>query len=310
MLCGACNKDGSPTPFPTENVAGTYNQTLTIEGAKREYIVYVPASAAGNESVPVLFMLHGTNQTGQFHYDKNLWNPKAEQEGFIAVYPTALEYCHFDNGIERTTTKWAAGNLGQSDLNRGALPLCPGEVLKNDMGFFDELSSAIKRDFVVDEKRFYLTGFSNGAQMTARLVTERSETYAAAAIHAGSLSAFIEPALTSRPMSLFITVGAVDGLFANAVGMDLPIPVDSNLLNNTGVQDVINPFLQVNGLSSSYNYSIIQNSGLSAASFLFETSEIGLHNHLRFTLIGELGHSYTDRLIDPYWSFFKEESLP
>lgn len=43
--------------------------------------------------MPLLFMIHGTSQTGKVQYDYNLWNAKAVQEGFIAVYPTANVHC-------------------------------------------------------------------------------------------------------------------------------------------------------------------------------------------------------------------------
>ena len=267
-----CNNDNPIPEIEVGNVPGTYHRTLTTsDGQEREFIVYVPESASGNIEVPVLFVIHGTNQTGQVHYDKNLWNPKADQEGFIVVYPTALVYCHFDNGNERTTTKWAAGDLGETGVHKGALPLCEGEVLKDDMLFFDELTSFIKRDYDVDDKRFYLTGFSNGAQMTARLVAQRPEIYAAATIHAGNLSEFIPSTLSSRPMSLIITVGAKDGLFATAVGLTTPIPVDANLLNNVGVMNLLNPFLEISGLNNSFSYSDTQNGGVNIANFLFET---------------------------------------
>lgn len=215
-----CKDKENPTPTPGENVAGTYYQTLTApDGNEREYIVYVPQSAAGTRKVPVLFMVHGTNQSGQVFYNNAaLWNPKADQEGFIVVYPTGLVYCHYDNGVERTTTKWAAGNLGETDVNRGALPLCPGEVLADDLGFFDSMVETIKEDFVVDEKRIYASGFSNGAQMTARLAAQRSEVFAAVAVHAGNLSPFIQATLSPRPLSMIITVGANDTLFTDAVG--------------------------------------------------------------------------------------------
>lgn len=306
-----CKKDDPVTPPAGENVAGTYYRTLnTSDGQERQYIVYIPESASGTVDVPLLLMIHGTNQTGQVHYDKNLWNAKADQEGFIVVYPTALVYCHFDEGLERTTTKWAAGDLGQTDVNRGALPLCAGEVLKDDMLFFDELVSALKSDYSVDEKRIYLSGFSNGAQMTARLAAERPETYAAATVHAGNMSDFIPATLSTRPMSLLLTAGANDGLFATAVGMSVPIPVDSNLLDNAGVANAIQPFLNICGLSNSFSYSSNQYGGGGVANFLFETSDEGLDNSLTFILIEGLGHSYTDILIDPYWTFLRGESLP
>ncbi len=261
--------------------------------------------------MPVLFVIHGTNQTGQVFYNNpNLWNPKADQEGFIIVYPTALVYCHYDNGVQRTTTKWAAGDLGETDVNKGALPLCPGEVLKDDMLFFDELISTIKEDYVVDEKRFYVTGFSNGAQMSARLAAQRPEVFAAVTVHAGNLSAFIPPSLSARPMSMMITVGADDGLFLNAIGASGPVPVDSTIMDFPGVENLLQAFLAINGLDFEYNYSKTQYFGKDIADFNFQTSNAGGNNSVRFVLIDGLAHSYTNILIDPFWTFLEGQSLP
>jgi polyhydroxybutyrate depolymerase len=295
-----------------ENIAGSYPRTLTTpDGLERRFIVYVPPSAEGKDAVPALFVVHGTNQTGRvFHDNPNLWNAKADEEGFIVVYPTALSYCHYDQGEERTTTKWADGDLGETEVERGALPLCPGEVLADDVLFFDTLVETINEDYAVDERRLYVSGFSNGAQMASRLAAERSEVFAAVAPHAGSLSAFVPAVLASRPMSMMVTVGANDALFASAVGMSTPVPVNEDLPNNAGVTGVLQPFLDLNGLDFQYSYSSAQYLGRTIADFRFERSNVGLNNSVRFVLVEDLGHSYTELLIDPLWDFFENHSLP
>ena len=312
FFSSGCNKDAPFTPNQEENTAGTHYRTITTsDGQERDFIVYVPASAAGQQEVPVLFVVHGTNQSGQVFYDNtNLWNPKADQEGFIVVYPTALVYCHYDNSQERTVTKWAAGDLGETEVSLGALPLCPNETLQDDMLFFDELATIIEQEYVIDRKRKYLTGFSNGAQMVARLAAQRSEMFAAATVHAGNLSQFIPSSLSSRPMSLLVSVGADDGLFLDAISRDAPIPVDSTALEVQGVANLITPFLAFSGLDSQYSYSGTQYFGKDIATFLFQSSNIGLDNSFRFILIEDLEHSYTNILIDPFWAFLESQSLP
>lgn len=312
LLTISCDADNNLSPSVQENIAGTYNRMLlTSDGQNREYIVYVPEAAAGKAEVPVLLVIHGTNQNGQIFNDNvNLWNPKADEEGFIVVYPTALVHCHYDNGAERSVTKWADGNLGETDVSKGALPLCPGEVLADDMLFFDELIEVMKADYVVDEKRFYASGFSNGAQMTARLAAQRSEVFAAVAVHAGGYSQFLPSTLAERPMSMMVTVGANDWLFANAAGLTAPVPLDENLLGNPGVAAILRPLLEINGLSNQYQYSSRQYQDKEVADFLFQNSTVGLNNSVRFILIENLAHSYTNLLIDPLWTFFEGQSIP
>ena len=310
-----CGKedDGNLVNGSKENIAGTYYRTLTTEtdNQERKFIVYIPETAQGNQEVPVLFFIHGTSQNGQFFYENpDLWTSKADEEGFIVVYPTGLRHCHYDNGEERNVTKWASGELGETDISLGALPLCPGQSLADDMLFFDKMVEVLKNEYTTDAKRFYVTGFSNGANMTSRLAAERAEVFAAAAVYAGYLSAFIPPNLSARPMSMLLSVGANDGLFAEATGLTVPIAINASLVNNPGVANILNPFLEINGLDTLYTYAEVQVDGLNVGSFFFQNSNIGLDNSVRFFVIPGLAHSYTDLLIDPFWTFLAGESLP
>lgn len=308
MVSISCERNGNLEG----NQAGTFYQTLITDtdNQEREFIVYVPQKAEGIEEVPVLFVIHGTNQSGQLFYDNpELWTPKADEEGFIVVYPTGLKHCHFDNGVERTVTKWASGELGETDVSQGGLSLCIGQALADDMRFFDQMVAAIKEKYVVDSKRFYVTGFSNGANMAARLAAQRSDIFAAVTVHAGYLSSFIPSTLSTSPMSMIVSVGANDDLFATAAGLTIPIPVDSNLMNNAGVVNLVQPFLDISGLDRSYRYSEFQFSNSKVANFYFENSTIGLNNSLRFILIENLAHNYTGVLIDDFWSFLETQSL-
>lgn len=308
LIFGSCNNNNPP--YEIKNIAGTYFQTIDVNGDQREYIVYVPNSAKDIGNVPVLFMFHGTTQTGRVHYDYNLWNAKADIEGFIVVYPTAKVHCHFRNGFERNLTTWSTGDLGETNVNKGGFPLCPGESLADDMLFIDEMLATIISDYSVDEKRIYASGMSNGAKMTARLSVERAEVFAAIAVHAGTLSQFIPSNLSTRPMSLSLTVGANDPGFRKTLGITGGITIDETLISNSMLANMIQPFLDINGLSNQYKYSSTQIDGTTIGDFLYDTSLIGETNSLRFRIIEGLKHNYTSILIDDYWNFMKGESLP
>ena len=304
-----CKKDSPSSDQPStliKNVPGTYNKTININGTQRQYIVYVPQRVSGTSKVPVLFMIHGTNQTGQYHYNTNLWNAKADQEGFIVVYPSALIYCHYDAGVQRTVTKWAAGDLGETNLNLGALPLCSGEVLKDDILFFDNMIVDIKTNFAINEKKIYASGFSNGAQMTARLAAQRSDIFASVAIHAGNLSNFIPANLSNRPMSMIITVGNKDNLFTDGTGIPNPAPIDASLMSYSGVANMMQRFLDISGLNNQFVYTSTTGTG----QFDYNISLVNKNNNLRFIIIQNLAHNYTNILIDDYWNFLSSKSLP
>ena len=293
-----------------ENNTGTYYRTLTTtDGEVREFIVYVPESASVLQNVPVVFVIHGTGSNGQEFYDHpEKWTPKANAEGFIAVYPTALVHCHFEDGQEVSKTKWASGNLGESNTEMGGLPLCANETLANDMEFFDEMVAILKADYLIDERRIYVTGNSNGAGMGLRLAAERSDIFAAVAVNAGTQSPFLDNSTTKRPMSMMITVGTNDNRFAEAVGSSVPVPIAESLINP--ISNIIQPALDVHALYTSHEYSESSIENAMTGEFLFSSSTMGNNNSIRFVIIEELPHSYSRKLVDPHWDFLKEQSLP
>lgn len=314
LLLTACSKDQpvSPDLVQVENVAGTYYRTLiTSDGKDREFIVYVPESAVGNKNIPVVIMIHGTGSTGQiFHDDPDLWVPKAKMEGFITVHPTALVHCHFDNGLGKTTTKWSHGDLGENNTDMGGLPLCSGEELANDLEFFDMMIDVLKTDYSIDEKRIYVTGNSNGAGMGLRLAAERSDVFAAVAVNAGFQSLFLDQSITPRPMSIMITVGTNDNLFAEAIGESVPVSIHESLIQN--ISNFVQPILNIHALgdTSNYIYTEAFYEKRNTGKFLFNTSIINHNNSLRFIVIDGFGHNYNPALVNVFWDFFITQTLP
>lgn len=309
----ACNKDKaiSPDSAMAENIAGTYHKTLkTSDGKDREFIIYVPESAVGNQNVPVVFFIHGTGSTGQiFHDNPDLWVPKADMEGFIVVHPTALVHCHFDNGLEKTTTKWSHGDLGENNTALGGLPLCPNEELAKDLEFFDMMIDLLKTDYRIDEKRIYVSGNSNGAGMGLRLAAERSDVFAAVAVNAGFQSLFLDRSITTRPMSIMITVGTNDHLFADAIDSSTPVTISESLIDD--IANFVQPVLDVHALgdTSNYTYTEALYGNRNTGDFLFDNSIMNNNNSLRFFVIEGFGHNYNPALVDVFWDFFKPQSL-
>ena len=293
-----------------ENNTGTYYRTLTTtDGEVREFIVYVPESASVLQNVPVVFVIHGTGSNGQEFYDHpEKWTPKADAEGFIAVYPTALVHCHFVDGQEMSKTKWASGNLGESDTQLGGLPLCTNERLAKDMEFFDEMVDILRTDYSINDRRIYVTGNSNGAGMGLRLAAERSDIFAAVAVNAGSQSPFLDNVTATRPMSIMVTVGTNDNQFAQAINASVPIPIEESLINS--IENIIQPALDVHALDTLYEYSESSIGDAMTGEFLFSISTMGNNNSLRFMIIEGFPHSYSRKLVAPHWGFLKEQSLP
>ncbi len=311
------------------NLPGKHLHELTVDGMKRALIVYVPEKARGDTHVPVVFMLHGTSGDGEKFFDISRWKEKSDAEGFISVFPSSLTYClkedenrdgDFDDPGERTvTTKWAAGNLG----NPTRMPLCTPEELAqltsenraladhplaDDVAFFRRMLDLFGTSYSVDRKRVYASGFSNGAQMSARLGVELADRFAATASHAGQMA--VEPKPPARPITMVFTVGNIDDRFTPS---GTPIPIAASTATTTLFQTITSPFLAAGALASTYTFDQPR-AGL--ARWAYTTSTTGAKNRFVAVLIEKCSHEYPNGtnhpmvMADALWEIFKGESLP
>lgn len=312
------------------NVAGKHVHTLTVDGLAREVIVYVPELAAGTTPAPVVFMFHGTGGDGERFYQISGWKEKADAEGLIAVFPSALTYClkedengdgDFDDPAEtKVTTKWAAGELG----NPAVMPLCSAaelallsadqraladHPLMDDVAYIDAILALLGDRYVVDATRVFASGFSNGASMTSRLALERSDRFAAIAAAAGSLT--VPPAPAARPISLVFSVGHVDPRVTAVLGIPA-LPLDASLLTDVPEvkRVVVDPYLTVLQLADAYTYDERLIAGKKVVRFTWATSLVGATNTFELLVIEDLAHEYPNgrnhplSIVDPLWQFF------
>lgn len=166
----------------TPLVVGAANcRWITSGGLTRRYVVYVPSSASAAAPSPLVMMLHGSSGTGEQFYNTSGWVPVAEAEGAIAVFPTGMKYLVLDSG--RRNTKWHSYNLPCDVGPRPQSWPAAASYPADDVGFFDDVLADIDATAPggVDDARRYMSGFSNGSQMTHRIAVERADTYAAAA---------------------------------------------------------------------------------------------------------------------------------
>ena len=153
-----------PKPRPSNGkggAVGTFpDETMDVNGLKREYRLVVPKTVDGSKPVPVLFAFHG------FLIDSKDLMPTysqlsrlAEKEGYVVVYPNAVDKA------------WRI------------VPF----LAMDDFAFFDKLLALISEKYNIDRNRVYLTGMSNGAYFSHLLASQRSDVVAAIACHSGGL---------------------------------------------------------------------------------------------------------------------------
>jgi polyhydroxybutyrate depolymerase len=315
------------------NAPGRHNHTVSVGGVTREFIVYVPKKAAGAAAVPVVVMIHGTTGDGDKFFNTSRWREKADAEGLIAVFPTALVHCFHDDvnhdgdfgdqGERQVTTKWSAGALGTDDL-----PLCTAAELAqvpparrqaadhppaDDMGFFSALFDFLQKSYVVDAARIYVTGFSNGSQMAGRLAVEMSGRIAAAGAHAGPL-AVTGPA--ARAISVLASFGNRDrgAMFFNK---GRPLPMDESILTTPQFKSVlVDCWLAALKLRDTYSYAPGALFKKRTSRFTYAQSQVGAANRLELLFIEGLEHQYPNGtnhpvvMADVLWEFFKDQRLP
>lgn len=136
--------------------------TLTQGGVQREFLVHVPAGGLPARPGAVL-VFHGGGGSGGRVMGTSAMNTAADQGGFLAVYPNAID------------GKW---NNGKS-ANAGS---------GDDVGFVRALIKVLEQDYGVEPGRVFATGISNGGGFVYKLACDAPGLVAAIAPVAANMS--------------------------------------------------------------------------------------------------------------------------
>lgn len=142
--------------------------TLQFKGLERTYVLHVPGTLDKTKPAPLIVCLHGGGGSADKMQGFTGFNKLSEQEGFIVVYPEAVEG-HWNDG-------------------RGDKIMRSQREEIDDVGFISALIDEISKDRNVDAARVYATGASNGGIMSHRLGIELSKKFAAIAPVIGGIA--------------------------------------------------------------------------------------------------------------------------
>ena len=67
---------------------GDHTRTLKVDGRDRSYLVHIPKKYDGKTPTPVVLALHGAAMNGPMMAVFCGLNKKADEAGFIVVYPS------------------------------------------------------------------------------------------------------------------------------------------------------------------------------------------------------------------------------
>lgn len=180
---------------------GSHDYAIAVNGLERTYVVHVPAAYKPQTPLPVVIMLHGGGGTAKAASWETGWAEKAEKEGFLVLFPNAMA-----REPERPSS--FAGN--PQLWNDGSDRFYPGRKAPDDVGFIAAMLDDLSVRFAVDERRIFVTGFSNGASMSFRVGSELSDRIAAIAPVAGAL--WFDPPALRDPVSMCYITGTADPL--------------------------------------------------------------------------------------------------
>ena len=169
--------------------------TISFGGHTRTYLIEVPP---GSGPKPLVIALHGKGGTGQEMAQGTRLAPFGMQNGFVAVFPDAL------------VKQWNWARPGQTSAGEAAKYTAIGGP-PDDFGFLKALIDKLVQQGVVDAKRVYVVGFSNGGLMESRMICDDAGGFAAAAIISSGMSvALSQDCHPANAMPILIEKGTAD----------------------------------------------------------------------------------------------------
>ena len=135
------------------------NQTMIHDGYNREYAIYIPASYDGNQEVPLLFNFHGGGGYIADYMSAVDMRPIADTANFLLVYPQAVP---------------DPGNGGSTSWMHKA------PTTFDDVPFVEAMIEAIASEYMIDNNRVYVCGYSLGGEFTYELACSLNNRIAAA----------------------------------------------------------------------------------------------------------------------------------
>lgn len=186
------NKEQEPSGFTLG--PGDHDFSIEHDDLTRTYKVHIPPSYDRKTPTPIVLAFHGGGGNAERSVEYFQLNDKSDREGFIVVY------------LEGTGPLVRGEVFGSWNAGRCCAPAMDNDV--DDVGFIRNALNRLENDFSVDEGRVFVTGMSNGAQMSYRLACELADEIAAMAT-SGSIGSF-DNCNPTRPVPVMHLQGTED----------------------------------------------------------------------------------------------------
>ena len=210
-------------------------ETITHNGLERKYIIYTPQGYDGTSKLPLLLNFHGFGQQAGDYMSYTNMNSVADSENFILVFPQGADL----DG----SSHWNAALNGADNKSN-----------VDDLGFVEALINKLSSENLIDIKRIYAVGYSNGGMMSYALACYKSNLIAAI----GSVSGYMlqgDECMPSHPTPLIKLHGTTDYYDGGGVYNSVQSVLDFwTNFNNTSSNPIINNLNDSGTSITSYTY--------------------------------------------------------
>ncbi|MEU8181897.1 PHB depolymerase family esterase [Micromonospora sp. NPDC049044] len=194
VMATACGERGRPAPAPptaspppSERPApGDHDLTLSHNGLDRTYLLHAPPGYEPSRSPALVIALHFYPGSASSMRELAGLDAKADKDDVLVAYPDGV-----DGGFNAL--------------------VCCGKA--DDVGFLTALTEHLVQTWHADPNRVFLTGISNGGDMSFRAAVESTGTFAAIGVVSGGYSGQLTTAadyVPKRPVSVITFIGGQD----------------------------------------------------------------------------------------------------
>src|SRR6266511_965796 len=169
-------------------VAGTATEMLDVAGAPRQFRLAVPSEPTGKRPLPLILNFHGAGRDDATQANYSQLEEKGPARGFVVITPNA-----------GSPAFWIVPPNPTARF---------GDISDDNLAFTTALIGTASAKLCIDLRRVYVTGFSNGAGMSASLGCKLSPKIAAIAPVAGVN--LVAPCAHGKPMSTVAFHGPVE----------------------------------------------------------------------------------------------------
>lgn len=173
---------------------GDYLRWMKHGGRDRYYEFRVPPGLPAGAKLPAVIILHGGGGYASVMRYQTGFDPIADREGFIAIYPAASAADYVDRFLF-----W----------NAGVPPRSQKQKWVDDVSFIEAVIQDVSP--IVQLSRLYVCGLSNGSHMMFSLIARLPNTFAAAGGVAGQRAPGQYAPRPSRMTPLIYFHGTRDG---------------------------------------------------------------------------------------------------